>query len=438
MRDPVAEAPMLRTSLLVLSALCTLATAQPGRKATRIGNAEDYTVLGPSTDAGSVFASLSPGVDQVHELNFYPSYAAATGNTVVPGKFFLVASVTRTGQGTPSVLMGLVDTTVAAWTFTEQNFITAVNTTGYVSPSMSADLLVFCVDDGTSVKWSTRADRSLQFQTLVDTGIGSLSEPFLFERDGIEFMGFINTPNFKVIDCSIMDRTRYPLTPRVNTNFETLVPPPFLDCHSPAFLRDASGNARAIAHSTDMGGPGSGKKARPWYNAIVRGTVQNLENSQQFHTGPNDDTDMSHPGVIAGTTYYAQRPPAGIWGTPKKIRILACSGGAVPTAGGTFRLSLWAPYQEAAGWAVAVMIGEPANDVTIPGWAGKWALDLTKPFFVLPPKLWSGNDTSKDYVVPAPAAMAGTPLWTQALAFDATGTFGFQWALGNTGPLIWQ
>jgi len=427
---------MLRVSLLVLAALCTLAPAQPGRKATRIGSAEDYPVLGPSTDAGSVFAPLNPGVDQVHELHFYPSYDNA--GLVVPGKFFLVAGVTRTGQGAPSVLMGLVDTTAAAWTFTEQNFISAVNTTGYTSPSMSADLLVFAVDDGASVKWSVRPDRSSQFLPLVDTGVATAMEPILFERDGIEFMSFINTPNFKVIDCSIIDRTRYPLGPRINTNFETLVPPPFLDCHSPAFLRDGGGNARAIAHSTDMGGPGSGKRARPWYNAIVRGTTQNLENSQQFHPGPNDDTDMSQPGVIGGTTYYAQRPPAGIWGTPKKIRILASSGGVVPQTGGTFHLSLWAPYHEAAGWAVAIMIGEPGMDVTIPGWAGKWALDLGKPFFVLPPKLWGPYDTSKDYLVPAPAAMPGTPLWTQTLAFDATGAFGFQWALGNTGPLTWE
>lgn len=430
---------MLRTSLLVLSALCTLAAAQPGQKANRIGTALDYPVLGPSTDAGSVFATLSPGVDQVVELNFYPSYAAATGNTVVPGKFFMVASVVRTGQGTPSVLMGLLDTTAAAWTFAEQNFITAVNTTGYLSPSMSADQLVFAVDDGTTVKWSTRANRSVQFQPLVDTLIATLSEPFLFERDGIEFIGFIQAFGFRLIDCTVINRTRYPLPPRVNANFETLVPPPFLDCHSPGFLRDNSGNARAIAHSTDMGGPGSGKKARPWYNAVVRGTVQSTENSKQFHTGPADDTDMSHPGVIGGTTYYATRPPAGIWGTPKKIRLLASSGGAVPITGGTFRLSLFAPYQEAAGWAVAIMIGEPAPfNTPIPGWSGEWALDLTKPFFVLAPKLWTGNDTSKDYLVPAPAAMAGTPLWTQTLAFDPSGTFGFQWALGNTGGLNWE
>jgi hypothetical protein len=115
-----------------------------------------------------------------------------------------------------------------------------------------------------------------------------------------------------------------------------------------------------------------------------------------------------------------------------------------------FRLSAWLPFFDrnqppAQPWAVTVLLGVPANDLTVPGFRGKLALALAPSFVALPVKLWVADDTSADWVVPAPPLPAGTLLWTQTLVYDPAGMFdgdgdgnGDRFYLGNTGPLLWQ
>jgi hypothetical protein len=429
---------MRKTGLLVAVALCSVAIAQPGRKPPPVGGQGPFPTLGPSASTGSVFATLSPAVDEVQQIQALPDLDA---NGIRRSGFFQLAlTVVRAGGGTPSLLLGILDTNTNPWSFTENTsaLLGSQSTAGFFAPSLSPDLLIMIADNGTNVFWATRANRTVPFQLLTQTGINPMVDASLFHHEGTDYVAFVNAFNLTTIDATPINRNRYPNDPRTQAGFETIVFPPFLDSHSPAFLLDNTINARAVIHSCDMGGPGSKTKGRPWYNPILRASTANLETSRQFYTGPNDNTILEHPCSFAATTIYPTKPPAGVYGDPTKIRIVASCGDAIPAAGGTFKLSAWLPYQEANGWVVSIMIGVPANDITIPGWAGKWALDLTQPFFVLPPKLWSGNDLSKEWLVPAPAAAPGVPLWTQTLAFDPLQSFApFSWYLGPTGPLTW-
>lgn len=434
----------MRNACLVVSLglLCSFLEAQPGRKVTKVGNAVDLVALGPSTTPGSVFAAVTPTVDQIEQINVLPDLDAA-GNRV-PGKFQLNMTVVRGGGGGSQLMLGVLDTTTNPWTFTENTatLLPGEVVVGLKSVSMLPDLLSIYCDGPTNVRWATRASRSVPFQALVDTTLGS-GDAKVLVADGFRFISYRQTTSLHYIIRSSIDPARYPNDPRTQSSFNTLVPPPLLDAHDGDFLLDQAGNARAVAHSVDMGGPGSMKRARPWFNPIVRPANRNVFDSKQFHDGPNDDTEMVRCGALAGSLIYPTQPPGGIFGVPKMINVVASCGSEVPAAGGTFHLSAWLPFFDrnnppSQPWAVTILLGAPGPDITVPGFAGKLALALTPAFIALPARSWSANTLSADWAVAAPPLPAGTELWGQTLAFDPAQSFnGVSFYFGNTAPLYW-
>jgi hypothetical protein len=436
---------IVRTGWFVPFFVCGIAAAQlpPGRKATQVGAEEDFNALGASSRPGSVFASFMPPVDEVQQIRALANLDAA--GAPIPGQFQLCLTVVRAGS--TLLMLGVLDTTANPWRFTENTatLLPGVNVTGYTSGSMTSDLLVFCCDGGQTALWSTRASRSVPFQPLVDGGRTSPTDVHLFTTDGVDALAYSHVPGgLSVISESDINRAKYPLPPQIAPGFGSLVVPPFLDVHAPGFLYDSSNNARAVIHSTDMGGPGSGIRARPWLSGNVT-TNGNTDPTRQFFTGPNDDTEMEHAGALAGSTLYPTKPPGGRYEVPKLIRIVASSGSRVPPAGGVFRLSAWGPFFAQTNpppqpWAITILVGVPANDLTVPGFRGKLALALSPAFLALPARTWTVNTLSADWVVPAPALPSGTRLWTQTLAYDPAGAFGPGdfFYFGNTSGLIWQ
>jgi hypothetical protein len=422
-----------------------MAAAQlpPGRKATQVGPEEDFNVLGASSRPGSVFANFNPPVDEVQQIRAVPNLDA--GGVRISGQFQLCLTVVRGGG--PSLMLGVLDTTSNPWRFTENTatLLPGANTTGYSSGSFTGDLLVFVCDGGSTALWSTRASRSVPFQPLVAAAAASPVDVIVFGVDGSEALAYSQRQGgLYEISQSSIDRNRYPMPPQTQTGWNSFVVPPFLDIHSPGLLYDGSGNARAVIHSADMGGPGSGTRARPWMTGLADagGTT---DPTRQFYTGPNDDTVMQHPGALAGSTLYPTKPPGGRFEVPKLVRIVASNGGVVPAAGGVFRLSAWGPFFAQTNpppqqWAITILLGVPANDITVPGFRGKLALALSPSFVALPAKVWGVNNVSADWVVPAPALPAGTRLWTQTLAYDPAGFFGpgDTFYFGNTTSLLWQ
>lgn len=436
MRNPI---------LLAVLALSAVVPAQTGRKATRVGNAEDFTVLGASTQPGSVFAGLTPAVNEVQRMQAVPNLDAAGAR--IPGQFQLCLTVVRAGGGGATTLLGILDTTQIPWTFTDNTatLLPGVNVAGLTNPTISSDLLVFAVDNGTNVVWSVRSSRTVGFPALVNTSVGSPADVVLVTIDGAEAFAYSAVGGSLLeVRQSGSSRTKYPGDPFLQPGFDGFVRPPFLDVHSPDLLIDAQGNARAIIHAADMGGPGSAKKARPWMTGVA--TLAGVTGeSRQFHTGPNDDTEMDHPCSFGGSTFYPTKPVGGSWLVPKLIRIVASSGGSVSAAnGGTFRLSAWLPFFDQnnpppAPWAVTILIGVPGPDITVPGFAGKLALALSPPFNALPARSWGANTLSADWTLPAPPLPMGTTLWSQTLAFDPSQSFGgFSFYFGNTSEMTWN
>jgi hypothetical protein len=439
---------------LVLALCCTAVLAQPGRKATTVGNAESLTALAPSMTPGSVFASLSPTVSEIRQINVLPALDAAGAR--IPGRFQLNLTVVRGGGSGPSLLLGILDTNPNPWTFTDNTatLLPGVTVNGLSFVSMTTDLLVLFCDNGSFVHYTVRPNRTVPFQALATTAMGTGTtpiEPTVMSHENGNFITFRQTSGgLNYIARTQIDRNRYPMDPRVVVSFGTLVPPPFLDAHSGNFLIDGNGSARATIHAVDMGGPGSHIRARPWFNAIIRPGNTNVENSKQFFTGPNDDTEIDFPGAIAGSTIYAHRPAGGAWGAPLLVRAVASCGGEVPAAGGVFKLSAWLPYFAPSNppqvpWAVTILIGTPGPDLTVPGFRGKLALALSPSFLALPAKTWTAGTLSADWSVPAPPLPGGTVLWGQTLAYDPAGSFdgdgdgnGDTFYFGNTAPLLWN
>lgn len=424
---------MTRTSILAaatLGAVVTLASAnaQTGRPPTKVGTALDQPILGPSSSPGSVFAGLVPAVLEIKQYEFRP---------IAPGVFQLTATVVRAGATADSIMTGELDTTGNPWVFVEDTVtLQNIDTSGGFAGSMTPDLLVFAFDSGVAGRpqYSVRVSVDDAFPPPKDIGnLTGFVDSKLYRREGQDWFAYVAGNQILAVE---IDRSRFAAgsDPRVGNPF-VLVPFAGFSMHSQEVLLDNGADARALLLSANSG-PSS--RARPWFNAIVRAGIDNTEPPRPFHTGPNDTTWFANPGQLAGTTMYAVAPPNVPYGDPKQISLVASCGDAIPTTGGLLNLSAWLPYQEANGWAVTMMIGQPAPDLTIPGWKGKLALDLAGPLFVLPPQLWTGNDLSKDWLVPAPAALPGTHFWTQTVGFDPTAAFGAQWCLGNTAPVTWE
>lgn len=427
----------LSSSVFAIALLSLGVCAQTGRPPTKVGTALDFPVFGPSSSAGSVFAALTPAVTAVQTFEFLP-LLDATG-TRVAGKFHATLTVTRQGGPSSEILMGTIDTTVSPWTFTDTTAanLGAINTTGFFHASMTADQLVFTTDTATACMFSVRSSRSQVFPALKPIGnLTGFVDSRVFTWNNSDWYAYSGGA---FIQLWQFDRNQYASgnDPRVN-GFWGLVGSVGFDPRSPGFLLNQTGQARAIIHAADVGG--ADMQARPYYNGLLQ--INNAEPSRRFHVGPSDASQFSYPGAIAGSTFYSVRDASQAYVDPKRIDIVASSGGVVGAGGGTFNLSAWLPYFDRNNpppqpWALTILIGVPSMDLAIPGFQGKLA--LMPGFLALPARLWQAEDLSKDWSIVAPGLPAGTLLWAQTLAYDpALSVGGAGFYFGNTTRLLWQ
>ena len=417
-------------------ALGALLPAQLGRAPTEVGSAS-FSVLGPSAHPGSAFAGVVPAVTAVHSLELLP--LLDTGGALISGRFHGTCTVTRQAGASTEILLGTLDTTAVPWTFAETTAadLGGLVTVGFANATMTPDLLVFAADTPAVSVYSVRTSRALPFPPPKPIGAGTgLVDSKLFRWRGQDWLADVNGA---FIEVWRFDRGRFATNgdPRV-AGYWGLVGSPGPYVHAPALLIDRRGEARAIAHAADDGGPGT--MARPYYNGLLQ--LNNTERSRRFHSGPADATQLDHPAAIAGSTFYATRDPMQVFVDPERIDVVASSGDTVGSGGGTFELSAWLPYFErnrppAMPWVLTIMIGVPANDLTIPGFHGKLA--LAPGLVVLPARLWNAEDLSADWTLAAPPLPAGTLLWAQTLAYDpAARAGGAGFYFGNTARLLWQ
>lgn len=428
---------MSRSVHLVVVALAAVLPAQLGRAPTKVGDAVDFAVLGPSARPGSVFAAVVPAVTSVQALELLPMLDAAGVHQ--PGRFHGTFTVTRQGNSSTEILLGTLDTRVSPWTFAETTGadLGGLVTAGFATATMTPDLLVFVADSPTARVYSVRASRAQAFPPPKPIGSGTgLVDSKLLRWRGEDWLADVNGA---FIEVWRFDRSRFATggDPRV-AGFWGLVGSPGPSVHSPAPLIDRRGEARAIAHAADDGGPGA--MARPYYNGLLQ--LDNAEPSRRFHSGPADATQFDQPAAIAGSIFYATRDATSAVVDPERIDVVASCGDSVSSAGGTMTLSAWLPYFDRnrpppQPWVLTIMLGVPANDVAIPGFAGKLA--LTPGFVVLPARLWNAEDLSQDWILSAPPLPSGTLLWAQTLAYDPTPSgAGNGFYFGNTARLLWR
>jgi hypothetical protein len=430
--------------LSLLSAVLSVTLAAQDQPPTRVGRASDFPAFGPSATPGSVFATLNPQVMSVQALQIYPLLDVAGSR--VAGQFLMVLTVTRSGGGGTEIMTGTLNTTTAPWGFTEttQTLLPSINTIGLFGGTMTADLLVF-VADGQPAQYSVRTSRAQGFPPLKPVGaLSGFVDSTVFTWRGADY--YVHRDGGGMfVQLWRFDRNRYSTAndPRIQ-GFWAFLGSFGADPHSPTIMFDQRGEARAVAHAGDTNG--AGNAARPFFNGLIN--LNNAQVSTRFHIGPADASQFAHPGVMAGSTFYAVRVASGAYTLPKRIDVVASCGDTVGSGGGTMRLSAWLPFFSQTSpppqpWAVLLLVGVPSNGISVPGFRGKLA--LAPGFVPLPGRLWNFNDLSVDWVVPAPPLPSGSLLWAQTLAYDAAGSFdgdgdgiGDTFYFGNTARMHWQ